>query len=125
MFVHPARRLLANGSFEYLKSSQANFSLLASRAHPVLFGAVREGSATCAADIIAGQGLRLACPDNADVVYWLDFAIQDARSIRILTQVYTDNWVDGRPRIGIDVGTGFGAWGPNPGYAFYLSDPPR
>jgi hypothetical protein len=76
---------------------------------------VREGSIACGADVIPGQGLQLACPDNADVVFWLDFAIQDAQSIRIFTRVYTDNWVD--------VGTGFGPWGPNPGYSFYLSDP--
>lgn len=84
---------------------------------------VREGSAMCTEDIIPGQGLRLACPNNAGVGYWLDFVIQDAQSIRILTQVYTANWRDAGPPIGIDVGTGSGSWGPSLGYGFRLADP--
>ncbi len=77
----------------------------------------------CTNDGIVDGALSVWCPDNRDIVCWYNFLVDNASLVRIDLSLYTDRWNDAGPRIGIDFGTGFSAWGPTFGYAFFLSDP--
>ncbi len=72
---------------------------------------------------IVDGALSVSCEDNKDIVCWYNFMIVDGSLIQVDLTLFTDDWKDPGPRIGIDFGTGFTAWGPTNGYAFFLSDP--
>ncbi len=82
-----------------------------------------EAASGCTDLGVADGALNVSCADNNDAVYWLDFDVSGATEIHIYLQLYTENWNDGGPRIGVDFGSGFTAWGPTEGYAFHISDP--
>ena len=83
---------------------------------------VLEG-AGCTDGGVSEGGLAIACPDNKDMVYWLDFDCPEASRVVVTVDLYVGTFLDGSPRNGIDFGTGVGTWGPNPGYAFHMADP--
>lgn len=67
------------------------------------------------------------CPDNIDAALFLKGIILDDGGVyRIEADVFSSEWKDGAPRIGIDLaaeGSVLGIWGPSAGYAFFISDP--
>jgi len=88
----------------------------------------KETSSSCDLKGLQDGGVVMYCPDNEDNVLYLEkFIIENYNNIHIEVDVYSWDWNDGAPRIGIDFDTSgsyqLNHWGPNEGYAFYFSDP--
>jgi len=88
----------------------------------------KENSSSCDLKGVQDGGVVMYCPDNKDNVIYLEkLKIENYNNIHIEVDVYSWDWNDGAPRIGIDFDASgsykLNAWGPSEGYAFYFSDP--
>ena len=81
----------------------------------------------CTATWNSSGSFEMYCPDNCDIFAILKPVVTDGTAeIHLMVDLYSWEWYDGAPRNGVSFvapNAIFGAWGPNPGYDFLISDP--
>ncbi len=94
--------------------------------NPLFFYKTSLQASTCAHGTLDNQ-LQMTCPNNEDaVLYYTGLKTNPTARTQIEVEVITTNWKDEGPRVGIILAHdpfNLGNWGPDPGYAYFASDP--